>query len=109
MDLNSNNLSNSNAATGNHLLEVHELVKYFPVRSGILQRPSAYVKAVDGVSFKIKAGETVGLVGESGCGKTTVGRSILRLTTATSGEVLYEDKDVLKARPRELKTLRRNM
>jgi len=109
MDLNSSNLSNSNAVTGNHLLEVNELVKYFPVRSGVLQRATAYVKAVDGVSFKIKAGETLGLVGESGCGKTTVGRSILRLTTATSGEVLYEGKDVLKARPRELKALRRNM
>ena len=109
MDLNGNNLSNSNAATEEYLLEVRELVKYFPVRSGILQRPSAYVKAVDGVTFKIKAGETLGLVGESGCGKTTVGRSILCLTTATSGEVLYEGKDVLKARPRELKALRRNM
>jgi oligopeptide/dipeptide ABC transporter ATP-binding protein len=105
----STNSLGSKSVIGEYLLEVHELVKYFPVRSGILQRVNANVKAVDGVSFKIKAGETLGLVGESGCGKTTVGRSILRLTTATSGEVLYDGKDVLKAKPRELKALRRNM
>lgn len=90
-------------------VEVRDLVKYFPVRSGVFQKTSAYVKAVDGVSFHIQAGETFGLVGESGCGKTTVGRSILRLTTATSGSVLFEGKEVLKARPWEMKGLRRNM
>jgi len=94
---------------GEYLIDVRQLVKYFPVRGGLLQRTQAYVKAVDGVSFKIKAGETLGLVGESGCGKTTVGRSILRLTSATSGQVLYEGRDVLKASPRELHSLRRNM
>jgi oligopeptide/dipeptide ABC transporter ATP-binding protein len=67
------------------------------------------VKAVDGVSFNVTQGETLGLVGESGCGKTTVGRSILRLTTATSGQVLFEGKDVLKARSWDLKAFRRNM
>jgi len=94
---------------GEYLVEVRDLVKYFPVRSGVMQRVQDYVKAVDGVSFKIKACETFGLVGESGCGKTTVGRSILRLTSATSGQVLYEGKDVLKAKSRELHDLRRNM
>lgn len=92
-----------------YLVEVRNLVKYFPVRGGLFLTPRAYVKAVDGVSFKIKAGETLGLVGESGCGKTTVGRSILRLTSATSGEVLFDGQDVLKANSRELKALRRNM
>lgn len=91
------------------LVEIKDLKKYFPVQSGLLQRTSAHVKAVDGVSFTIAAGETLGLVGESGCGKTTVGRSILRLTTATSGQVLFEGKDILKVRGRELKSMRRNM
>ncbi|MEW6402412.1 MAG: dipeptide ABC transporter ATP-binding protein [Chloroflexota bacterium] len=100
---------NSDSPAGEYLVEVRELVKYFPVRGGLLMKERDQVKAVDGVSFKIKAGETLGLVGESGCGKTTVGRSILRLISATSGEVLYDGRDVLKASPRELHALRRNM
>jgi peptide/nickel transport system ATP-binding protein/oligopeptide transport system ATP-binding protein len=91
------------------LVEVKNLVKYFPVRGGLLQRVVAWVQAVDNVSFTIKEGETLGLVGESGCGKTTVGRTILRLIPATSGEVIYEGQDVLKANSRDLKALRRNM
>src|SRR5574341_977379 len=91
------------------LVEVKSLVKYFPVRGGLLQRIVAWVQAVENVSFTIKEGETLGLVGESGCGKTTVGRTILRLIPATSGEVLYEGQDVFQAKPRELKALRRNM
>ena len=79
------------------------------MRGGLFKKTTAYVKAVDGVSFNITQGETLGLVGESGCGKTTVGRSILRLTTATSGQVLFEGKDVLKARSWDLKAFRRNM
>jgi oligopeptide/dipeptide ABC transporter ATP-binding protein len=93
----------------NKLIEIKDLKKYFPVQSGLLQRISGHVKAVDGVSFNIAAGETLGLVGESGCGKTTVGRSILRLTAATSGQVLFEGKDMLKVRGRALKSMRRNM
>lgn len=92
-----------------YLVDVRKLVKYFPVGGGFLSKPNAFVKAVDGVSFKIKAGETLGMVGESGCGKTTTGRAVLRLTSATSGEVFYEGKDVLKANSRELHDLRRNM
>jgi peptide/nickel transport system ATP-binding protein/oligopeptide transport system ATP-binding protein len=91
------------------LVEVKNLVKYFPVRGGLLQRVVAWVQAVDNVSFSIKEGETLGLVGESGCGKTTVGRTLLRLVPATSGSVIYDGQDVLKANSRELKTLRRNM
>ncbi|HLE30295.1 MAG TPA: dipeptide ABC transporter ATP-binding protein [Anaerolineales bacterium] len=91
------------------LVEVKNLVKYFPMRGGLLQRVVAWVQAVDNVSFTIKEGETLGLVGESGCGKTTVGRTILRLIPATSGAVVYEGQDVFRANPRELKTLRRNM
>ncbi len=91
------------------LIEVKNLVKYFPVRGGLLQRVVAHVQAVENVSFTIKRGETLGLVGESGCGKTTVGRTILRLIPATSGEVLYEGQSVFGANARELKALRRNM
>lgn len=91
------------------LLEVKNLVKYFPIRGGLLQRVVAQVKAVDNVSFAVKRGETLGLVGESGCGKTTVGRTILRLTPATSGRVLFEGREVFKLNGREMKALRKDM
>lgn len=91
------------------LLEVKNLVKYFPVRGGFLQRVQAWVKAVDDVSFKIRRGETFGLVGESGCGKTTIGRTILRLIPATSGEVYFEGRNVFSVNGHELKALRRDM
>ncbi|HRE26018.1 MAG TPA: dipeptide ABC transporter ATP-binding protein [Anaerolineales bacterium] len=92
-----------------NLVEIKNLYKYFPVRGGLLQRVVAWVQAVDNVSFAIKEGETLGVVGESGCGKTTVGRTLLRLVPATSGQVLFEGQDVFKANGRELKNLRRNM
>ena len=91
------------------LLTVHGLHTHFPVRSGVLQRTTGWVKAVDGVSFDIAQGETLGLVGESGCGKTTVGRSLLRLIPPTSGTVRFDGHDVLAARGAELKRLRREM
>jgi peptide/nickel transport system ATP-binding protein/oligopeptide transport system ATP-binding protein len=94
---------------GHDLVQVQNLVKYFPVRGGLLQRVVAWVRAVENVSFTVKEGETLGLVGESGCGKTTVGRTLLRLIPATSGHVLYEGQDVFKANARELKALRRNL
>src|SRR5690606_2512495 len=82
------------------------LVKYFPVRAGLMQRVKAWVKAVDDVSFFINEGETFGLVGESGCGKTTVGRTILRLIPATSGEVLMNGQNVFDLNSSELKKMR---
>ncbi len=91
------------------LLQVKGLKKYFPVRRGVLSRTVGYLKAVDDVSFEIREGETLGLVGESGCGKTTVGRSILRLIEPTSGEVLFRGKSVTDLRPREMRALRRRM
>ncbi len=94
---------------GTDLVVVQDLKKYFPVRSGLLQRVTAQVKAVDGVSFVIKQGECLGLVGESGCGKTTVGRSILRLVEPTDGSVTFDGIDVVQARTRKLKALRRDM
>lgn len=92
-----------------NLVEVKNLVKYFPVRAGLLQRVVAHVQAVDNVSFTIREGETLGMVGESGCGKTTVGRTMLRLIEATSGEVYFQGQDVLKLSGRSLKEMRRNM
>ena len=91
------------------ILVVDKLVKYFPVRTGLLQRVSAWVQAVDKVSFAVKQGETLGMVGESGCGKTTVGRTLLRLVEPTSGEVSFEGKNILKMSQSELKPLRRDM
>jgi peptide/nickel transport system ATP-binding protein/oligopeptide transport system ATP-binding protein len=91
------------------LVEIKNLVKYFPVRSGLLQRVSGWIQAVDDVSFTIQRGETLGLVGESGCGKTTVGRTVLRLIEPTSGSVNFDGQDVFKLKGDELKAMRRNM
>jgi len=91
------------------LLIVKDLVKYFPVRGGLLQRTVAQVQAVDKVSFTVRNGETLGLVGESGCGKTTVGRSILRLIEPTSGEVTFDGENMITMRSGSLKAMRRNM
>ncbi len=77
------------------LLEVRNLTKYFPIKKGALSRTVGEVRAVDGVSFTLEKGKTLGLVGESGCGKTTVGRSLLRLVEPTSGEVIVNGKDLL--------------
>ena len=91
------------------LLEVRDLRKYFPVRRGLLQRDVGAVRAVDGVCFDLSAGETLGVVGESGCGKSTTGRCILRLIEPTSGEVRFEGKDVTRAGKDELRALARDM
>ena len=96
-------------SNGDTLIDVTNLKKYFPVRSGVLRRVSAQVKAVDGVSFRIKRGECLGLVGESGCGKTTIGRSILRLVEPTEGSVHFDGVDVIAADGRALKALRKEM
>ncbi|MBN1953455.1 MAG: ABC transporter ATP-binding protein [Anaerolineae bacterium] len=92
-----------------NLIEVNHLFKYFPVHGGVLRRVQGWVKAVDDVSFTIRVGETLGLVGESGCGKTTIGRSILRLIEPTRGQVLFDGQDLVAMKAKELKAMRRKM
>jgi peptide/nickel transport system ATP-binding protein/oligopeptide transport system ATP-binding protein len=94
---------------GADLLVVRDLKKYYPVKTGVLQRVTDHVLAVDGVSFTVKQGETLGLVGESGCGKTTIGRAILRLTEPTAGTVEFDGKNLLKLKGDPLKAVRRDM
>lgn len=94
---------------GEELVRCERLVKYFPIKIGMFQRGEAYVHAVDKVDLGIERGETLGLVGESGCGKTTLGRVILGLERPTSGQVLFDGKDINKLGAHEMKQLRRRM
>jgi len=91
------------------LLRVQQLKTYFPVRAGLMRQIVAELKAVDGVSFVIRPGETLGLVGESGCGKSTVGRSILRLVEPTAGRVTFDGTEILETTPSQLRQLRKKM
>lgn len=101
--------STSDAENGRPLLEVRDLKTYFPIRRGVFARTVGHVKAVDGVSFDLQPGKTLGLVGESGCGKTTVGRTILRLLPATGGSVHFRGVDFFAHRGERLRQLRRYM
>ncbi|MBC5629904.1 dipeptide ABC transporter ATP-binding protein [Clostridium sp. NSJ-6] len=91
------------------ILKVEGLKKYFPIKGGVFQTTIGNVKAVDGVSFEIKKGETLGLVGESGCGKSTTGRTILRLLEKTEGSVIYKGTDIHELKKKELRNLRTDM
>ena len=91
------------------LLEVKHLKKMFPVKSGFLSREKSSIKAVDDVSFSLMPKETLGVVGESGCGKSTMGRSVLRLIEPTSGEIIYKGKDFMKTTGNELRKIRSDM
>src|SRR5262245_40979238 len=93
----------------NVLLRVENLVKHFPIMRGIFQRQVGAVRAVDGVSFEVKRGETLGLVGESGCGKSTTGRAVLQLYRPTSGNVYFDGMDLTKLKGEDLRKMRRKM
>lgn len=92
-----------------YLLQVNALKTYYPIKTGVFSRVTNYVKAVDGISFNIKKGQTMGLVGESGCGKTTVGRTLLRLTPHTDGEVFFEGQSVFDLPKKEMDAMRPKM
>jgi oligopeptide transport system ATP-binding protein len=99
----------SDHAISPYLLEANDLVKYYPIKGGVFFKQVAAVKAVDGVSLNIGRGETLGLVGESGCGKTTFGRIILRLEEPTAGEVIFEGKNILSYDQNQMRTVRKKM
>lgn len=97
------------AEAKNPILEVKDLKQYFPIKGGILGRTINHVKAVDGISFTIYEGETVSIVGESGCGKSTTGRSILRLEDPTSGEIRFNGQDLLSLNKRKMREMRKDL
>ncbi len=103
------NTQRTNTTMTDTMLEVRNLKQYFPIKAGLMQRVVGYVKAVDGISFSIQRGKTMGLVGESGCGKTTVGKTILRLNEKTSGDVIFNGVDIFSVNRSELRSLRPQM
>ena len=97
------------AGEGEEILRIEGLVKHFPIRAGILKRTVGHIHAVDGVDLAIKAGETLGLVGESGCGKTTLSRTVIKLTEPTGGKILFNGRDITRFNRRQMRDVRREM
>ena len=101
--------ASSNGSSGDNILEVRGLVKHFPIKAGLLKRTIGAVRAVDGVDLTVKRGETLGVVGESGCGKTTLGRTIIRLLDPTEGSIVFQGNDITRLSRRELRPVRRDI
>jgi oligopeptide/dipeptide ABC transporter ATP-binding protein len=101
--------ANSNGSSSDNILEVRGLVKHFPIKAGLLKRTIGAVRAVDGVDLTVKRGETLGIVGESGCGKTTLGRTIIRLLDPTDGSIVFQGNDITRLSRRELRPVRRDI
>jgi peptide/nickel transport system ATP-binding protein/oligopeptide transport system ATP-binding protein len=97
------------SSNGNELLRIEDLIKHFPIKAGILKRTVGQVRAVDGVSLAIQPGETLGVVGESGCGKTTLGRTIMKLLEPTSGTIVFDGRDITSLKRKQMRAIRRDI